>query len=64
MRLYGAGLIIASEIPRSVDQVETSSLINSLLSCIQLLEQSKNLNIVAEKAVEHLRSFLLRIDTR
>ncbi|KAG4432989.1 hypothetical protein IFR05_011533 [Cadophora sp. M221] len=64
LRLYGAGLIIASEIPRSVGEDESSDLLNSLLSCIQLLEQSKNLNIVAEKAVEHLRSFLLRINDR
>lgn len=64
LRLYDAGLIIASEIPRSVGEDESSDLLNSLLSCIQLLEQSKNLNIVAEKAVEHLRSFLLRINDR
>ncbi|KAH7391561.1 hypothetical protein BKA64DRAFT_108482 [Cadophora sp. MPI-SDFR-AT-0126] len=62
LRLYGAGLIIASEIPRSTNTNESSGLINSLLTCIQLLEQSKDLNIVAEKAVEHLRSFLLRIN--
>lgn len=64
LRLYSAGLIIATQIPLSLDDNESSSLLESLLKCINLLEQSKDLNVVAGKAVEHLNTFALGLDTR
>jgi hypothetical protein len=60
--LYSAGLIIASEIRRSPSGEEKDGLLGSLFKCIDLLESSKNLNVVAEKAVEHLSSFIIDLD--
>ncbi|KAJ9494542.1 hypothetical protein H2202_009974 [Exophiala xenobiotica] len=62
LRLYYAGLIIGSEIPRSQDARETAILKNDLSDCISLLQQATELNEEAENSVEHLIEIALALD--
>nr|KAK5440381.1 hypothetical protein LTR18_007669 [Exophiala xenobiotica] len=62
LRLYYAGLIIGSEIPRSQDARETAILKNELSDCISLLQQATELNEEAENSVEHLIEIALALD--
>ncbi|KAK7890711.1 hypothetical protein LTR67_007920 [Exophiala xenobiotica] len=62
LRLYYAGLIIGSEIPRSQDARETAILKNDLTDCISLLQQATELNEEAENSVEHLIEIALALD--